>query len=65
MVQTAYQKCLLISTSEQNFMKLSIQVTYDVRALNVPNFDSMEVQEHTELNKVAISKATSLNKLYR
>lgn len=40
--QTAYQKCLLISTSDQNFMKLSKQVTNDVRNSNVPNIDGWE-----------------------
>ena len=63
--QTAYQKCLLISTSDQNFVKLSIQVTYDVRTLNVTNYDGMEAQEHTELRILAISNGVSSNKLFR
>ena len=46
--KTAYQKCLLISTSDQNLVKLSKQVTYDVRTLNVTNIDGIEAQDHTE-----------------
>ena len=63
--QTAYQKCLLISTLGQNFMKLSKQSTNDVRTSNVANIDGLETQDHTEFKILAISKAISSNKLYR
>ena len=58
--QTAYQKCLLISTSDQNFVKLSKQATNDVRTSNVANIDGLEAQDHTELKSIAISNAHKL-----
>ena len=63
--QTAYQKCLLISTSDQNLVKLSKQTTYDVGTSNVTNIEGMEAQDHTELKMLAISNAISSIKLCR
>ena len=63
--QIAYQKCLLISTSDQNLMKLSKQSTNDVRDSNVANYDGMKAQDQSELNTLAISNAISSNKHFR
>ena len=46
-------------------MKLSKQVTNDVRTSNVTNIEGMEAQDHTELKKIAISNGVSSNKQCR
>ena len=62
MDKTAYHKCLLISTCDQNLMELKTQTTYDVGTSNVTNYDGLKAYEHTELHKSSNKQAISSNK---
>ena len=46
--QTAYHKCLLISTCDKNLMKLKTQTTKVVKTSNATDFRSMRGQIYQE-----------------